>query len=286
VSQVDSVVAPGAPPPSPPSPLPDLACVGRLHRDLRRRPHLRPCAEVNALFDELVRAVVGVPPGAPDALSSHRRGDLQRLCAAGEHELERAWSARIASSDDPARALARFPYLGNYRRLVRREADLLGRTAGRHVRRVAFLGSGPLPLSPLLLASALGAEVDAVDSDPRALDAGRRVAASLGAPGVAFVAGDAATLDVSGYDVVVLAALVGATPAAKRAVLAHLADTMAPGAVLLARSARAARTLLYPPVVADDLRGFDLQAVVHPVDDVVNSVIVARAASPHTPGGR
>jgi nicotianamine synthase len=162
---------------------------------------------------------------------------------------------------------------------------VLARTVRRRVRRVAFLGSGPLPLSALFLAEALRAEVDAVDCDPVALAAGRRMAAALGPRGVRFVEGDAAALDVSGHDVVVLAALVGATRPAKLAVLTHLAATMTPGAVLLARSARAARTLLYPPVDARDLGGFDLQTVIHPVDDVVNSVVVARVPAPERPDG-
>jgi hypothetical protein len=47
--------------------------------------------------------------------------------------------------------------------------------------------------------------------------------------------------------------------------------------VLVARSARAARTLLYPPLPLEDLGGFALQGVVHPACDVVNSIVVARA---------
>lgn len=279
---VDNVVAPVASLPTVP------ASLARVHRDLRRQPHLRPSAEVNALFRELVGLVVGVPPGGRAPVAPRRTAELRRLCAEGEYQLEWDWARRVVDDDDPAEALALFPYLGNYRRLVRLEVDALGRTAGRRVRRVAFLGAGPLPLSPLLLAEALGAPVDAVDCVPAAVDAGRRVTAALGhghghAAAVTVAEGDAGRLDVSGYDVIVLAALVGATRAAKRSVLAHLAATMAPGAVLVARSARAARTLLYPPVDARDLHGFDLQAVIHPVDDIVNSVVVARV--PHADGG-
>ena len=204
-------------------------------------------------------------------------GGLRRLCAEGETQLERDWASRIATAADPGGTLAGFPYLDNYRRLVRLEVDALGRTARRQVRRVAFLGSGPLPLSALLLARALAVPVDAVDHDPGAVAAGRLVAAALGDDRVTFVRAGAGQLDLAAHDVVVLAALVGESRAEKRAVLRHLAAAMAPGAVLLARSARAARTLLYPPVDARDLQGFALQSVIHPVDDVVNSVVVARA---------
>jgi SAM-dependent methyltransferase len=259
-----------------------------LHGRLAGRPHLRPGGEVDALFGELVRLAVSAPAGTPAPLATgdgpRLRDGLHRLCAAGEAELERHWAARIAGAADPVRTLEAFPYLGNYRRLARLEVDALAAAgagagaAGRPIRRVAFVGAGPLPLSALLLAESLGVPVDAVDRDPAAVADGLRVAAALSADGaVTFVAGDVRDLSFAAHDVVVLAALVGATAAAKRDVLAHLARAMAPGATLVARSARSARTLLYPGLDRRHLAGFELQAVVHPTCDVVNSVVVARA---------
>jgi nicotianamine synthase len=251
--------------------------VARVHRELERRSHLRPCREVDALFGELVGLVVALPPGAPPPVRGHRAAALRRLCAEGEDQLERAWARRICRAHDPVACLAGFPYADNYRRLVRLELDTVARVASRPVRHAVFLGAGALPLSALMAAAALEVAVDAVDRDREASDTGRQVAAALGADGVRFVAGDASTLEVAAYDLVVVAALVGATCEAKRALLARLATAMAPGATLLARGARSARTLLYPPVDLDGLAGFAVQAVVHPVDDVVNSVVVATA---------
>jgi nicotianamine synthase len=263
------------------------AAVDRVERDLARRPHLRPCPEVDALFGELVGLVASVPPGSglPGCCRQHGPS-LRRLCAEGETQLELEWAARITAAADARACLAGFPYLDNYRRLARLELDTLARVvpattdgAAGPPARVVFLGAGPLPLSALLVAEALGTSVavDAVDCDPVALDAGRRVAAALGWEGVRFLLGDALTLDVSGYDLVMVAALVGATPAAKEVVLQRLAGAMRPGSLLLARSARAARTLLYPPIEPGQLAGFAVHAVVHPVDDVINSVVVATA---------
>lgn len=253
------------------------SAVDRVQRDLARRSHLRPCAEVDALFGELVRLVAAVPPGS--VLPECRRHGpvLRRLCAEGEQQLELVWARRIATASDPDGCLAGFPYLDNYRRLARLELDTLARVASRRPRRVLFVGAGPLPLSALLMADALGVPVDAMDRDPAALDAGRQVLAALRAGRVRSVAGDAMTADVAGYDLVMVAALVGSTPGAKEAVLQRLARAMTPGSVLLVRSARAARTLLYPPVEPAHLKGFAVHAVVHPVDDVINSVVVATA---------
>jgi nicotianamine synthase len=259
------------------------AAVDRVQRDLSRQPHLRPCPEVDALFGELVGLVASVPPGTGLAGCCGQHGPaLRRLCAEGETQLELEWAQRIATAADPRACLAGFPYLDNYRRLARLELDTLARVAPASAvqtpERIVFLGAGPLPLSALLVADALGVVVDAVDCDPVALDAGRRVAQALGGyDGVRFIQGDALTMDVADYDLVMVAALVGTTRLAKQAVLRRLAGDMCPGSLLLARSARAARTLLYPPIEPDHLAGFAVHAVVHPIDDVINSVVVATA---------
>ena len=106
------------------------------------------------------------------------------------------------------------------------------------------------------------------------------MAAALGIDGVSFDHEEVHSgTDLSGYDLVVLAALAGSTPREKQSLLSHLAAAMAPGALLLARSARHLRTLLYSPINLDALAGFDVLSVLHPVHpfhEVINSVILAR----------
>jgi hypothetical protein len=257
-----------------------------LHRQLTDRPDLRPCPEVDRLFGDLVRLVLATSPDdearlLDDAAVLAIRGGLRALCSEGEYQLELAWARRIAASPSPRDELERFPYVDNYRQLTRMELDLLATVADRPARRVAFVGSGPLPLSSLLMAAELGVPVDNLDRDAEAVVLGQRVAAALGpALGpvpLTFRQADVTGADLRGYDVVVLAALVGAGGPEKRTILGHLAASMSPGAVLLARSARGMRSLLYPAIEPAALDGFELQAVVHPVDEVVNSVVLAQA---------
>ena len=101
----------------------------------------------------------------------------------------------------------------------------------------------------------------------------------LGVTGLGFVQVDAGgddVVDLVGYGLVILAALVGRTPGEKAEVIAHVADAMAPGALLLVRSARGLRTLLYPAVDPSALAGLEVLGTVHPTGEVINSVIVAR----------
>jgi nicotianamine synthase len=81
----------------------------------------------------------------------------------------------------------------------------------------------------------------------------------------------------------VVAALVGVSRAEKREVLSAIGKTMEPGAFLMVRSAHGLRTLLYPRVEVEDVAeaaGCVPQMLVHPLGDVVNSVLVARRQAP------
>jgi nicotianamine synthase len=97
---------------------------------------------------------------------------------------------------------------------------------------------------------------------------------------MSFHTADVADLagELAAYDVVFLAALVGMAAEEKAKVIAHLGAHMADGASLVVRSAHGARGFLYPIVDPEDIGrgGFEVLAVCHPDDDVVNSVIIAR----------
>jgi len=270
------------------------AAIGKL-------PSLRPSPEVNALFTELVAACV--PPSAVDVDKlgpelQAMRARLIRLCADAEGLLEAHYSDLLAGFDSPLDHLALFPYLSNYLLLSELEHGLLARhVPGPPPARVAFLGSGPLPLSSLVLAARHlpAASLDNYDMCGEANERARRLVradADLGAR-MAFRTADAALLtreQLASYDVVFLAALVGVTAEDKARVLHHLGRHMAPGAALVVRSAHGARAFLYPVVDPEEVRraGFDVLAVHHPEGEVINSVIIARkmpAAAAVLPAG-
>ncbi len=269
-----------------------VAAYGELER-LVRESDLEPDEPTNQAFTELV-ALCGHRPEAEvaavlaDARVRAVTQRLRQLCAAGEFRLERCWARRIAAAADPAGELRAFPYLDNYRALAALEVQSLsgllaaGAGAGRALARVCVLGSGPLPLTALLLARGLGASVEAVDRDAEATALARAVLRRLpGGRRVLVCSGEAADFaGVSSADLVVLAALVGVDPVEKQGVLARVADQMRPGAVLLVRSAHRLRTLLYPPITVDELTAASAGllrplAEIRPMTEVVNSFLVA-----------
>ncbi|GAB6902869.1 nicotianamine synthase family protein [Kineosporia succinea] len=264
------------------------ARVATIYENLRQQPGLAPSIVVDRLFTELVGLCEDdggdLSARAARVLSDERVASrlsgLHEVCAEGEYLMEIHWSRRIAVAEKPREVLEHFPYLGNYRELTRLEINLL-RCFGVEpsaARRICFLGAGPLPLSAVCLHEELGVMVDVVDRSAEAVALGAAcVNALLGHGAVRFHQAEAAEFEaVAGADVVVLGALAGLDPAEKNAILAALRQRLSPGAVLLVRSAAGLRRLLYPAVGTQELSGWEKLGVLHPLNDVINSVIVLR----------
>ncbi|PVI02166.1 Nicotianamine synthase [Periconia macrospinosa] len=307
-------------PPITPTPLSSLVHellheVHKIRHDLERCESLSPGDDVNELLTRLVGLCIKPYSSeftnhflnieGVDALCA----SLQAICAEAEGELEKYWTSRILeacdsqecnASDSPTRDLLhRFPYYTNYVDLSRLEATLLSAflpmppTAAINI---AFIGSGPLPLSSICLLDNLpNAKITNIDRDALALNLSRRLAEALSISGdkMRFVRDDVEGTSVttgaseSGFegitwgslDVVFLAALVGMESSAKFDILASLARRLKAGTLIVARSARGLRSILYPVLeLGDDMskRGLEVLAELHPHTDVVNSVVVLR----------
>jgi len=253
-----------------------------LHDRLDSLDSLAPSPYVDALFANLVQLCCSYRDNAVFGSSDvHALGpSLRRLCARGEYELELQWAVRVADAPDPVLELERFPYRANYSKLVALEVHSLLGLGYAEFRNVAFIGSGPLPLSAILLAERGGWAVDNVEREAEAYGLAVKVADRLGlGHALRFHHCDALEFAaLERFDVIFLAALVGTNRTEKRTLLAHLATRMRPGAVLLVRTADNLRTMLYPRVRLEDLAGFAPKLLLHPLHDVVNSVIIAERA--------
>lgn len=259
--------------------------VSQLYQKISKLDDLSPSKDVNELFTELVHACI--PPHPLDvtklcAQIQEMRGKLITLCGRAEGLMEMHYSTTLTAFDRPLDHLHLFPYYSNYLKLSRLEFDLLSNHCTNPAR-VAFIGSGPLPLTSIVLASHHLTSTVFHNYDIDA--AANSMAAKLVAPHqdvsdrMTFYTDD--IMNVPGaalkqYDVVFLAALVGMDIEEKMVVVEHLAKHMAPGAILMLRSAHGARAFLYPVVDPSHLRGFELLSLYHPTDEVINSVVVAR----------
>ncbi|KAL2059942.1 hypothetical protein VTL71DRAFT_10097 [Oculimacula yallundae] len=282
--------------------------------------NLKPCEEVNLLFGQLVGLCIRTTSESVTnkVLNDSRivaiLPSLHQLCAISECHLESYWARQISIPDpslssEPltsSQAYARlrsFPYYSNYTDLTRMElsalSSLLNTTSPPLRRKFAFIGSGPLPLTSLCINQTAQSfnftspqserypiEVLNIDINPHAISQSKTLCDLLGsrASGMTFHCSPAnsPTLDLSPFDVVYLAALVGSTQAEKEILLESVVGRMREGAYLVVRSAERLRRLLYPefdPTTEKVLSCLEICLAVHPYNHVVNSVIIGRVKS-------
>nr|GFB44176.1 nicotianamine synthase-like [Tanacetum cinerariifolium] len=261
----------------------------QIYNKISKLETLKPSKDVDSLFTELVSTCIPPSPisvaSLPDNIQE-TRSKLIKLCGEAEGYLEAHFSTILASFPNPLRHLEVFPYYNNYLKLSRLEFDILSRHYSNDQsfapKTVAFVGSGPLPLTSIVLASNHLRETTFHNYD---IDhSANSLASSLISrdPELSermfFHSADImeVTDELKEYDVIFLAALVGMDIRDKVKVIQHLAKYMAPKAILMLRSAHGARAFLYPVVEPEDLQGFDVLSIFHPQDEVINSVVIAR----------
>ncbi|KAK9719507.1 hypothetical protein K7432_004752 [Basidiobolus ranarum] len=270
-----------------------------LYQTLSQASALDPCPEINAAFSELVSICIKTLPRSDiEAILGDKQileitEHFRHLCALGEFRLEVAWASHIVR--DPTEAtveLLHFPYYQNYVALAKMELNAIRSVLHKAPEKIAFLGSGPLPLTSICLARELLAQegntlspkstnfvIDNYDIDLEALKISSALVSQL--PDVQeqllFHHEDVSNIqDLKNHDVVYLAALVGLVPTEKQKIVRQLWKAMRPGSYLVLRSAHSLRTLLYPVIETETLIGFEPVLVVHPYNEVVNSIVIAR----------
>lgn len=262
--------------------------VCQIYEKLSKLETLKPSKDVDNLFTQLVHACIphsSINIANLPANIQEIRSKLIRLCGQAEGLLEAHFSTILGSFKNPLHHLNIFPYYSNYLKLGRLEYDILNRhysTTSETPKRVAFVGSGPLPFTSIVLASyhLKDATFHNYDIDSTANSMASRLVSADQDLSKRMVFHTADIMDVTDelkdYDVIFLAALVGMNMDEKNKVIQHLAKYMAPGAILMLRSAHGARAFLYPVVDPNVLHGFNVLSIFHPDDDVINSVVISR----------
>lgn len=255
--------------------------VVRLHAKLAALRSIEPSELADPLFAELMRMSISSSGENTDDLFADPRvravlSDLRRLSAAGEYQRELLWSRRVIASSDPRSTFGDVPFHANYRRLLAFEVGGVRASVNPEPRRALMIGSGPMPITLVLLSQMLGSELVGLDVNAEACTLARSFCASVGAA-VSVHECDAMDFEHYGdFDFVVLAASVGLDRGTRLKILARLAETMSPGAALVVRTAHGMRRLMFPQLDPCDLDGFECQYLVQPLDRVVNSMLIAR----------
>lgn len=262
-----------------------IARVIQIHDRISKLESLKPSKQVNTLFTQLVKLCT--LPSSIDIKAIPQdvqamRENLILLCGHAEGLLELEFATFISKLPLPLNNLDLFPYYNNYVELARLEYRILSDNGVVQPKKVAFVGSGPMPLTSFVMAThhMKSTHFDNYDVDEAANDVARRIVASDNEfeKRMKFVTSDIMEVKekLMEYDCIFLAALVGMRKDRKLKITEHVRKHMKAGGFLLVRSANGARAFLYPEVDEVDLPGFEVLSVFHPTNEVINSVVVVR----------
>jgi precorrin-6B methylase 2 len=246
-------------------------------KDALRLQTYTPSDEVNRVMGALVHEVIETTSSEDLHIASPQEiTKLQQISAMTESELEKFWSRRIVESTHSLEALNSFPYLANYQELTKREVELITQSGLRlnpH-HKALVIGSGPLPLSAYELHLQTGVNVDHVDSSHEAIFLCRQFMEQLNVSAKYFEAVGESVILQDTYDVILIAALAGSTVSDKQKIIKRVLPHLAANGRIIIRSAKGARTLLYPGIASGDIHGVRLLEEYHPTDYIINSVFV------------
>lgn len=267
----------------------------RIHHQLRQIKELKPCDHVNALFTKLVTICTfqydaeTVNAVLNDVHVAALIPELRAMASQGEYFLELTWATDLVHQENLQQGtkpnISRFVYYQNYVDLVKLELHAL-HGVGAQLNNIVFIGSGPLPLSPILMYQTLAAThgssvmMHNIDRDQESITISSALLKKLcidhGFKQHVTDATDYSNFDQA--DVVILGALVGQDVKEKMEFLTDIGQKMKSGSFLMARSAHSLRKLVYPSIEPYQVNkcGFETVIVLHPYNDVVNSVLIAK----------
>ncbi len=184
---------------------------------------------------------------ALEGLSREAVARLNHAYAFWEHHLETQLANRMIQG---AADISEFPLYERFAALVRSELALISNSRPR---RILFVGSGPLPLSAVLIHRLTGSAMDCVGRDAHSAAVSRQVLEQCAIHGAVRVLCEMqAGYPVSEYDLVFID--LHAKP--RKAILRTLRKRGRPGCQVLCRTAHGVRQLVYEPAADHDMRGF------------------------------
>lgn len=183
---------------------------------------------------------------------------LRDLWGKAAGELEDHWASKIINVGSPESArklLETYPRIQNYRKTIPIELGIISIAHGSFPSAVAMIGSGPLPLTSISIVDAAtekghSIQVLNIDIIPERIRDSEKIFNLLGPKygTVSHYVSDAggALPDLSEYDAVYVASLVGNSDDEKIEILKNTARHMRKGALVVVRSSVGLSRLLWP----------------------------------------
>ena len=202
-----------------------------------------------------------------DHMFDTMREEMPLLCEKAECEMEFFWAEHfLRKGRIDIHDLKEFWYFDHYKNLCEDELRLL---QGIRFKTLTFLGSGPLPMTAILMAAMLdqsNIQIKCVDYDEDAVRVSRALIRNLGlSDKVTIIQEDAAQYKPQKDEVLICASLM------KDAQTVYTNLKNSPAAYCLVRDAEGVYQFLYMPAIKPDHQDYDLIDLTTPAQHRINT---------------
>ncbi|MBM0106541.1 hypothetical protein JM946_17570 [Steroidobacter sp. S1-65] len=212
-------------------------------------------AQLNDLILQLEARIFAACGSGRDTIPEEPIGNLlwlfNRAYLAWETELETRFVMALESG--AVASYREYLLYERFRRLLAREFSMVRISAAP---KALFIGSGPLPISAILMAGYLDSAIDCVDINVDAIARSQSMIDALALHDrLRPIHRAEPAYSVAQYDLIIIALL--AKP--KRVILENIARTRKPDAQIICRTSYGLRRFLYEPLAGrEDLAGFSI----------------------------
>jgi len=183
------------------------------------------------------------------------------------HEIHLAKS--LLNGRVPWKTLESFPLYPRYLALVKNQIEAMNVRPGT---RIAFLGSGPVPISLILMSRFYNICSVGLDNNPETVELSQKVIHRLGLDkSIEIICGDDSHLKHLKWDTVLVAAL--SEP--KKRIFQNLHEILKQKkqTPVIFRTYTGMKAVLYKPVQPEDIKGFKIVNVIPPTGRINNTIV-------------
>ncbi len=240
----------------------------RIQKQIQGLDNLIPGKTVNNAFSNLVKLATSFKKKEIEL-----KKYFQIVSAKAEIEMEKYWAKKIIDSENSMKTMQTFWYYKNYVDLTKLEFGALSLCHDHKIhKKILFVGSGPLPLTGIILARDFNCQVTFLDNDKNSLEMSKVLCKKLKLNNVNFVLADAIGFtDYDKYDTIFIAAMLASKTITKEKFISLLAKKIEQHTHVLVRSAFHNRELLYKKLDIMKVKGLKPILEVRPKNEIVNS---------------
>ncbi len=234
---------------------------------------LKPSKETNEAFSELVRY-------SENSFNKVNLNELEifklrKLSSEAEYEMEVHWADKIIKSKNPNDELKKFWYYKNYEDLVTLEhINII--SINKKVKKVLFVGGGPLPLTAIVLATKYNKDCIVLEKDELSFLKSSELISKLKLDKqIKIINIKAENYNAyNEYDLIYLAALVGENEKSKTKTVNYIYKRLCNKSLFLCRSSHGSRKIIYNPINKNIFKKLKPLLEVRPYSSIINSFFI------------